>query len=128
MVTWTTAATTAAFTVCLAATALLFGGPLFDVFQGHRLQWYVAGAALVVIALSAAAGGLATLVFRRRRWARWALVALSVVAAVGGAMLGYYVAPLAITAAALAVVVLLFLPPARAWFRLPATGHAGSPT
>ena len=71
---------------------------------------------IAVIAVSAAADVLALLVVRRHRWARWALVAFSVTSAVCGAMLGYYVAPLAITVAALAVIVLLFLRPARGWF------------
>ena len=117
VVTWTVASITAAFTLCLGVLVLLLGGPVFDVFRGQPLQGYVVVAALVVIALSAAADVLAFLVFRRNRWARWALVAFSVASAVCGAMLGYYVAPLAITAAALAVIVLLFLRPARAWFR-----------
>ena len=116
VVTWIAASATAAFTFCLGVLALLVGGPVFDVFPGQHLQWYVVAAALVVIALSAVASVLAFLVFRGRLWARWALVAFSVGAAVCGAMLGYYVAPLVITAAALAVIVLLLLPPARAWF------------
>ena len=117
VVTWTVASLTAAFTLCLGVLVLLLGGPVFDAFQGQHLQGYVVVAALVVIALSAAADVLAYLVFRGRRWARWALVALSAVLAVCAATLGYYVAPLAITAAAPAVIVLLFLRPARVWFR-----------
>ena len=117
VVTWTAASTTAALTLGLGALALFLGGPVFDAFQGQDLQAYLVAAALVVIAFSAAADVLAYLVFRRHRWARWALVALSVVSAVCAAMFGYYVAPLLITAAALTVVGLLFLRPARAWFR-----------
>jgi hypothetical protein len=117
VVTWTAASITAAFALCFGVLALLLGGTVFDVFEGQNLQAYVVAAVVVVIALSAAADVLAYLVFRGRRWARWALVVLSVASAVCAAMLGYYVAPLVITAAALAVVVLLFLRPARAWFR-----------
>ncbi len=117
VVTWTVASSAAALTLCLGVLVLLLGGPVFEVFDAQQLQGYVVVAALVVIALSAAADVLAYLVFRRHNWARWALVALSLASAVCGAMLGYYVAPLVITAAASAVVVLLFQPPARAWFR-----------
>jgi uncharacterized membrane protein YfcA len=108
---------TAAATFCLGVLVLLLGGPVFEVFDAQHLPGYVVAAALVVIALSAAADVLAYLVLRRHGWARWALVALSLAAAVWGAMLGYYVAPLVITAAASAVVVLLLLRPARTWFR-----------
>ena len=68
------------------------------------------------MALAAVADVAALFVLRGRRWARWSLLALSVVAAYGGAVTGYYVAPLVVTAAALAVVVLLLLPSASAWF------------
>ena len=117
VVTWTGASTTAAFALCFGVLVLLFGGPVFDVFEGQNLQAYVVSAVLVVVVLSAAADVLAYLVFRGHRWARWALVVLAVASAVCAATLGYYVAPLGITAAALAVVVLLFLRPARSWFR-----------
>lgn len=115
--TWTTASITAAFALCFGVLVLLFGDPVFDVFEGQNLQAYVVAAVVVVMGLSAAADVLAYFVFRGHRWARWALVVLSVASAVCAAMLGYYVAPLVITAAALTVVVLLFLKPARAWFR-----------
>lgn len=117
VVTWAAASITAAFTAFLAVVVLLLGGPFFDAFRAQDLQAYVVGAALVVIAASVAADVLAYMTFRRHRWARWVLVALSMVSAVCAAMLAYYVAPLLITAAGLAVVVLLFLRPARAWFR-----------
>jgi uncharacterized membrane protein YfcA len=117
VVTWIGATVTAAFTFCLGVLVLLVGGPVFDVFPGQDLQRYVVAAALVVLAISAAADVLAFLVFRRRRWARWALITLSAAAAIVGLMLGYYVAPLVITAAALAVGVLLLTREARDWFR-----------
>ena len=118
VVTWTMASITAAGALCLGILVLLLGGPIFDVFEAQHLQAYVVADVLVVFALSTAADVLAYLVFRRHRWARWALVALSVISAVCAAMLGYYVAPLAITVAGLVVIVLLFLRPARAWFRV----------
>ena len=117
VVTWATASITAAIALCSGVLVLLFGGPVFDVFEGQNLQAYVVGTVVVVVALSAAADVLAYFVFRGHRWARWALVVLSIASAVPAAMLGYYVAPLTITTAALTVVVLLFLRPARAWFR-----------
>jgi hypothetical protein len=117
VVTWTAASITAAFALCFGVLVLLFGDPVFDVFEGQNLQAYVVAVVDGVMGLSAAADVLAYLVFRGHRWARWALVVLSVASAVYAAMLGYYVAPLVITAAALAVVVLLFLKPARAWLR-----------
>lgn len=101
IVTWTAASITAALTFILSVLALLLGGPTFDAFQSRDLQAYVAATALVVITLSVAADVLAYLVFRMHRWARWALIALSVISAACAAMLGYYLAPLLITAAAL---------------------------
>ena len=109
VVTWTTASITAAFSLCLGVLVLLFGDPVFDVFEGQNLQVYVVATIGVVIALSAAADVLAYRVFRGHRWARWALVVLSAASRLCAATLGYYVAPLVITAAASAVVVLLFL-------------------
>lgn len=109
VVTWTTASITAAVSFCLGVLVLLFGDPVFDVFEGQNLQVYVVATIGVVIALSAAADVLAYRVFRGHRWARWALVVLSAASGLCAATLGYYVAPLVITAAASAVVVLLFL-------------------
>ena len=117
VVTWTVASTTAVFTLGLGVLVLLLGGPFFDAFQVQQMQGYVVVAALLIVAFVIAADILAFLVLRGHRWARWTLVAFSVVSAACGAMLGYFVAPLAITAAALVVIVLLFLRPARAWFR-----------
>ena len=125
VVTWTTASITAAFSLCLGVLVLLFGDPVFDVFEGQNLQVYVVATIGVVIALSAAADVLAYRVFRGHRWARWALVVLSAASGLCAATLGYYVAPLVITAAASAVVVLLFLRPARTWFR--STSLASTP-
>jgi hypothetical protein len=39
------------------------------------------------------------------------------VAALGGVVSGYYIAPLGVTAASVAVIVLLLLPDSHAWFR-----------
>ena len=117
VVTWVTASLTAAIAVCLGVIVLLFGGAVLDVFEFQYWRAYVVGTVVVVVALSATAGLLAYKVARGTRWARWALVVLSIASALPASMLGYYVAPLLITAAALAVVVLLFVRPARAWFR-----------
>jgi hypothetical protein len=117
VITWTVASIIVVFTVGLGVLVLLLGGPFFDAFQAQQMQGFVVVAALLIVAFALAADVLALLVFRGHRWARWTLVVFSVASAACGAMLGYYVAPLAITVAALAVIVLLFLRPARAWFR-----------
>jgi hypothetical protein len=119
VVTWIGATGTAALTAFLTAGVLLVAGPVFDAFEGgpENPQWFAVGAAVVVVALSAAADVVAFFMLRGRRWARWALVGLSTVAGVCGVMSAYYIAPLVVTAAAVAVIVLLLLPDARAWFR-----------
>src|SRR5690348_7840406 len=71
--TWTMASITAAGALGLGLPALLLGGPILDLFEGEHLRLYVVGVVLVVIALAAAGDVLAYLVFRRHRWARWAL-------------------------------------------------------
>jgi hypothetical protein len=117
VLTWLGSSGTAVLTLLLAVAFLVAAAPVLDVFDAHDLRLHVAGAALLVIAFSAAADLLAWFVLRGHRWARWGLIGFASGAAVGGAMLGYYVAPLVVTAAALAVIVLLLLPSARAWFR-----------
>ena len=119
VVTWIGATGTAALTVFLTAAFLLVAGPVFDAFEGgpENPRWFAVGAAVVVVALSAAADVVAFFMLRGRRWARWVLVGLSTVAMVCGIMAAYYVAPLVLTAAAASVIVLLLLPDARAWFR-----------
>jgi hypothetical protein len=112
-------------TVPTAFLALFVAGPLLDAFDtGSRdPRWLIAGATVGVVALSVMAGLLALLVLRRSRWARWLLVGVSTVAALVGGLLGYYIAPLLLTAAGLAVTALLLMPAAQAWFRAP---HGGS--
>jgi hypothetical protein len=119
VVTWIGATGTAALTVFLTAVLLLVAGPLFDAFEGglENPRWLAVGAAVVVVTLSAAADVVAFFMLRGRRWAQWVLVGLSTVAVVCGVMSAYYIAPLVVTAAAVAVIVLLLLPDARAWFR-----------
>jgi len=119
VVTWVVATGTAALTLFVTVGLLLVLAPVFDSFDGgtDNPRWFVAGAAAVVVALSAAADVVAVFVLHGHRWAQVVLVGLSTVAAVGGVMAGYYITPLAVTAAAVAVIVLLLLPDARAWFR-----------
>ena len=121
LLTWIGATGTAAFTLLLTVSLLLLGAPIFDTFRSGRdnPRWFIVEAAGVVIALSAAAALSAVFLTRRHQWARWVLILLSVVAAVGSVMLAYYIGPLLVTAAAVAVLVLLSLPRARAWFRTP---------
>ena len=120
VVTWVAATGTAAMTLLLTVGLLLIAGPIFDSFDSgpDNPRWFVLGAAVVVAGLSAAADVVAVFMLRGHRWARWVLVGLCVVAALGGAMSAFYIVPLLVTAAALAVVVLLFLPDAGAWFRV----------
>ncbi len=115
-------------TVLVTVGFLLVAAPLFDAFEGGSgaPQWYVVGGAALVVALSAAADVAAALMLRGRRWARWVLIGLSVFAALGGVMLAYYVVTLALTAAGVAVVVLLLLPDARKWFGRQRTIDPGS--
>lgn len=121
LVTWIGATGVAAFTLFLTLGLLLIAAPVFDAFDSgpdnDNLRLFVVGAAGIVVGLSAAADVVAVFMLRGHRWARWVLVGLSVVAAIGGAVSAYYIVPLMVTAAAVAVVVLLVLPDARDWFR-----------
>ena len=119
VVTWVGATGTAALTLLLTVGLLWVAAPIFDTFASgpDNPRWYVIGAATIVLALSAAADVVAVYMLRGHDWARWVLVGLSVVAALGGVISAYYIGPLIVTAAAVVVVVLLLLPDARAWFR-----------
>jgi hypothetical protein len=119
IVTWVGATMTAAFTLLLTVGLLWMATPLFDTFDSgaDNPRWWLIGTAAIVVALSLAADVAALFVFRGRRWAQWMLVGLCVVAALGGVVSGYYIAPLVVTAATVSVVVLLVLPDSRAWFR-----------
>ena len=121
VVTWVVATGTAALTLLLAVFLLWAVAPVFDAFDAGsgNPRWLVVGTAAVVLVLSAAADVCAVFVLRGRRWAQWVLVGLSMVAAAGGFISVYYIAPLVVTAAAIAVAVLLLLPDADAWFRAP---------
>ena len=86
---------------------------------GGDPRWSVGVATVIVVALSAAADVAAFFTLRRSRVAAWALMALSVLAAVGGVAFGSFLAPLAVTGARIAVLVLLLQPVARRWVRRP---------
>lgn len=51
----------------------------------------------VVMTMSAAADLVAFFLFRGHRWARWALIALSLITALAGVMSAHYTAPLFVT-------------------------------
>ena len=129
VVTWIVATGTAVSTLFLAVGFLVVAGPVFDTFGpgSDNPRWWIVGAAGTVVALAAAADVVALFIHRGHRWARWVLIGLSVVAALGGLALAYCVAPLVVTAAAVAVVVLLLLPDARAWFRGPQPDRMAAP-
>ena len=118
VVTWIAATGTAVVTLLLTVGLLWLAAPIFDSFETGRgnPRWIVLDVATVVIALAVAADFVAVFVLRGRRWAQGVLLGLSLVAAIGGVS-GYYIAPLAVTASAVAVVVLLLLRDSRAWFR-----------
>jgi len=118
LVTWIGATATALLTVIFTAAVLWLAAPIFDEFEpgaGNPRSWLV-GSALVVVTLSAAADVAAVYVLRGHRWARWALIFLSVLAAFAGLVAAYSVVSLLVTGLAVTAVVLLFLPDARAWF------------
>jgi hypothetical protein len=126
IVTWVGATSTAAITLLMTVGLLWIAAPIFDAFGSgadNPRTWLI-GFAAIVIVVSVLANVIALFVMRGHRWAQWLLVILSVVAALGGVMAGYYIAPLAVTAAAVAVAVLLLLPDARTWFRGPLAERA----
>lgn len=119
VVTWVGATGTAALTLLLAMGLLWMAAPVFDAFDSGsgNPRSFVLAIAAVIVALSAAADVVGVFMFRGHRWARWVLIGLSVLAALGGLVSAYYVGPLLVTAAAASVVVLLLLPEARVWYR-----------
>jgi hypothetical protein len=121
IVTWVGATSTAAITLLVTVALLWIAAPMFDMFGSgaDNPRIWLIGFAAIVIVVSVLADVIALFVMRGHRWAQWLLVILSVVAALGGVMAGYYIAPLAVTAAAVAVAVLLLLPDAQTWFRGP---------
>jgi hypothetical protein len=119
VVTWVGATVTAAFTLLMTVGTLWVLAPMFDAFDSgtDNPRWWLIEAAAIVVAVSVAADVTALFLLRGHRWARWVLLGLCVLAALGGVMAAYYIAPLVVTAGAIAVAVLLFLPDARRWFR-----------
>ncbi|MGN6132248.1 MAG: hypothetical protein ACTHOK_18065 [Nocardioidaceae bacterium] len=120
IVTWVAASMTAALVAFGTAILLVLAGAVFEAFDGHaggHPAWTFAAAAGAVVLLSATADVLAFLTIRRHRWACWALIGLSVAVGLAAASFAYYVVPLAVTVAAIAVVVLLLRPESRRWVR-----------
>jgi len=118
IVTWIGATATAALTLFLTVGVLWIAAPIFDDFDSGsgNPRWWVVEAGAVVVALSAAADVAALFVLRGHRGARWALIALSVIAALGGLVAAYSGVSLLVTGLAVTVVVLLLLPDAHAFF------------
>lgn len=128
VVTWVGATLTAAIALVLTVGVLWVMAPMFDMFESgtdNPRTWLIL-AALIVVAVSVAADVTALFVVRGHRWARWVLIGLSVVAAFGGLVSGYYIAPLVVTAASIAVAVLLLMPDAHRWFRESANPTTGA--
>ncbi len=126
LITCLTAATTALGTLLMTGGLLLLGYPLLDFFTvSDRVDILATllGAASGAVALSALAVMAALKLLHGRPWARWVLAALCVVAALASAVLVSSVLPLVVTAAALAVLVLLLLPSTGAWCQ---TGHTAA--
>jgi hypothetical protein len=111
-ITWLCSTGTALVTAMLMLGALVFLEPLFDSFGsgGDDLRWFAYGGGAAVILVCAAADVVAWLLYRGRRWARWPLIALSLLATAGGIVLSYYVVPVVVSLTALTVIVLLLLP------------------
>jgi hypothetical protein len=124
ILTWVFATLTAGVTILLAALLLPFAATTFEAFgyEPSSVTRAVVEGAAVVVALSGTADLLAVFVLRRRRWARWTLLLLSVATGIASVAWAYYVVPLVVTGAAVAVVVLLLLPSTGRWFRGAATG------
>lgn len=78
------------------------------------MAWFF-GVAAARLALCAVAVVSSLGLLMRRRWAWWVLLALSPVTVVLGVMVGGFVLPLGVAAAASAVFVLLLVPSTRAW-------------
>lgn len=120
ILTWTGTAVSALFAVLMAS---VFGPVAFALLESFEpatrsLAW-VGGTLGVFLILCGVASVSAYYLLRGRAWARWLLIALSTLTAVGGALLFVFFIPLLVSAAAVAVVVLLLVSDARAWFAAP---------
>jgi hypothetical protein len=117
--TWLGSVGTAGLTFLTTIVWLWLGHAVFDKFDGgtgNPRFWLVVGA-LVTIALSVVAVGVAWQVWRGREWACWALLGLCAVTVVAGAITAAGALPMIPAALAFAVAVCLLLPQSRAWFR-----------
>lgn len=118
--TWIVATGTAALAGLLTIGFVVLGAPLWEVFGSgaDNPRWWILGAGAIVVVLAALADVAALLMIRGHAWARWALGALSLVAAVLSLCAAYYVFPLVITVASLAVLVLILMPSSSARSRI----------
>lgn len=122
IVTWVAATMTAGLVAFLSLALMALAGSISDAFPGWGdPRWSMGVSTAVVVVLSAAADVAAFFLLRRSRVAAWVLLALAVVATLGGLAFVSFIAPLAVTAAGIAVIVLLLQPAARRWVR-PAPG------
>ncbi|GAA1974262.1 hypothetical protein GCM10009798_39380 [Nocardioides panacihumi] len=103
-------------TLVTAVFAAVIGRAVLQFFDdtGSLVAWFL-GVAVTVLALSSVAVVASVGLLRRRRWAWWALLALTPVTVVAGAVAGRFLLPLGVAAAATAVFVLLLLPSTRGW-------------
>lgn len=125
-VTVITAAALSGMLVLFAAVAYgLIGRTILPYFADTDsiVAWFIAViSALLITCLMAIAASVSLL--RRRRWGWWTLLVLSPVTAIAGVMAGYYVLPLIVAGAAVAVFVLLLLRSTRAWLTPPVERQA----
>src|SRR5690242_35520 len=116
-VTTITAATiSAGLTVLTASLYAVVGHAILGTFgtTGTVVAWFF-GVVITLLVLCCVAVVASVGLLRRRRWAWWTLAALAPVTAALGVMTAFYLLPLGVAAAAVAVFVLLVLPSTRAW-------------
>ena len=118
----TAASITAAVTLLTAVGYALIGHAILEELDdtGSLIAWFF-GIVTALLALCAVAVLASVGLLRRRRWAWWTLLALAPVTAVLGLLTAFYLLPLGIAAAAVAVFVLLVLPSTRTWLAASST-------
>lgn len=117
MCTWVAATGIAATTALLALGHLLAIAVLLAPFNGPaELVWGVAGEGAAILSVCVGADLVALFVYRGQRWARWTLICLSACTVLGGLLAFQLIFPLALSLIAVAVIGLLLLPAADAWF------------